>query len=186
MNISILRYEAFCDLKLTDEFRVVIDAASITQSNENHLRREANLRGAGSVLCAYNLNRLDPELIEQLVHYHDKQILISDLANPSMEVEHSEMLIKKNLMGITLSMLLDEPMCGRDLIEKIHREFKVLLSPGRVYPLLNILKRDGLLECKYGIKKKVYIPANKEKINEILSEQVQTNEILRRLLARRR
>ncbi len=62
----------------------------------------------------------------------------------------------------------------------IHRNFNVLLSPGTIYPLLHKLKNEGLLECEYDIKKKIYKPAkgSEADIRSILDEHLLANELL--------
>jgi len=76
----------------------------------------------------------------------------------------SEKFVRENLEEIVLSMLREQPMCGYDLIKIIYQRHDVVVSQGRVYPLLYSLEERGVLRCelKSGTRTKVY--SVKEKI----------------------
>lgn len=67
-----------------------------------------------------------------------------------------ERCVKSLIDVIVLEMINREPMSGYDIIALIHKEFRILLSPGTVYPLLNFLERNGLIKGKQVQRKKVY------------------------------
>jgi len=69
-----------------------------------------------------------------------------------------EKFVSENLKDIVLSMLQEQPMCGYDLIKAIFQRHDVVVSQGRVYPLLYSLEQRGLLRCelKCNARVKVY------------------------------
>lgn len=71
--------------------------------------------------------------------------------------------VKEFLDIIILSMLKDKSMCGYDIILTMHENFKMLLSPGTVYPVLHSLKESGLVKWKRYGKEKIYTITNKGK-----------------------
>lgn len=91
-----------------------------------------------------------------------------------------ERFVKEYLDIVVLALVASKPMCGTDILDIVHRNFNVLLSPGTIYPLLHRLKEEGLLECECSIKKKVYKPArgSEANIRRILDEHCSTNEFL--------
>jgi len=50
-----------------------------------------------------------------------------------------------------------------DIIGLIHEKYRVLLSPGALYPLLTSLQKRGLIEGKQTKRKKVYTITDKGK-----------------------
>jgi len=48
-----------------------------------------------------------------------------------------------------MSSLLDNQMCGYDLIKEIFTRCDVFLSQGAVYPVLYTLEEEGLLRAEY-------------------------------------
>ena len=69
-----------------------------------------------------------------------------------------EKFVSENLKDIVLSMLQEQPMCGYDLIKAIFQRHDVVVSQGRVYPLLYSLEGRGLLAMakQEGERSKVY------------------------------
>ncbi len=96
--------------------------------------------------------------------------------------ETVERFVKEYLDIIILALIARKPMCGTDIMDIIHRDFNVLLSPGTIYPLLHRLRVEGLLECEYRIKKKIYRPAKGVNIRSILEGHRATNENLNNFL----
>lgn len=64
------------------------------------------------------------------------------------EREGNEKFAGRNLEAIVLSMLSEQPMCGYDVIKAIFQRHDVVVSQGRVYPILYSLERRGLLRCE--------------------------------------
>jgi len=92
--------------------------------------------------------------------------------------------VKDNLETIILALLQKKPMCGTDIIETVHLEFNVLLSPGTVYPLLHSLKDRRLVTFKKHGKAKTYAldkPAG-PKVAKLLNEQIQARNLLNHYL----
>lgn len=83
-------------------------------------------------------------------------------------------LVKNELEYIVLSLLLNKPRCGTDIIKTIHAKFGLLLSPGTVYPLLHELERRGLAEHEQSKKVKIYRPVKgmRKNISQMLEARV--------------
>lgn len=64
--------------------------------------------------------------------------------------------VKAFLDIIVLAMLNENPSHGYKLMEDIHNEFGVLLSPGTLYPLLYRLEEGNLIEVEDVQRSKVY------------------------------
>jgi DNA-binding PadR family transcriptional regulator len=190
--------------------RVVVDASSINSSEYeqmgihgktfiqfiDHLQREKYLaedHRSHIILCTYDMGKLTPELVKQLVVFHDKLMLTTSdatlLAAESLDraaipQEVVERFVKDELESIVLALLFKEPLCGTDIIKIIYNQFDVLLSPGTIYPLLRSLEKRELLRCEYGVKTKTYKPAKaaEEKIRIMLEEQAKASRFLSRFL----
>ncbi|MGQ9468209.1 MAG: PadR family transcriptional regulator [Nitrososphaerales archaeon] len=65
-------------------------------------------------------------------------------------------IIISSLGLIILRCLRERPTSGYGLIELIHKKFNVLLSPGTIYPILDSLKRSGLVDVFSHNKRRVY------------------------------
>jgi PadR family transcriptional regulator PadR len=59
-------------------------------------------------------------------------------------------IIKANREIIVLSILIDKPMCGYDLIKEVFAKSQVFLGQGTVYPILYSLEEEGLLRAEFG------------------------------------
>lgn len=99
-----------------------------------------------------------------------------------------EKCIKSNLEIIVLSMLMERPMCGYDLIKDIFEKYNVFLSQGTVYPLLYSLKDDGLIQAQFArgnTRTKIYSVTEfgddivKEKINYFIQAEEYVLDIIR-------
>jgi len=68
-------------------------------------------------------------------------------------------IVKNHLKVIILSLLLEKPMCGYDIIKEIIAKYDVMVSQGTVYPLLYSLRGEGVINVestKYDMKTKRY------------------------------
>jgi len=65
-------------------------------------------------------------------------------------------LIKEFLDLLILRRLMDAPSSGHDLMQFIIRKYMVYLSPGIIYSTLYSLEREGFVEAKSHVKKRVY------------------------------
>lgn len=182
--------------------RIIIDAASINleikSGEENyldHYKREDYLSEnfkKQSILCTYDITKLDPKKIKILVEKHDKLILSTDnttlLSSKSLltkKLINSKLIdefVKKELRTIVLALINRKAMCGRDIKLEIYKTFNILLSSGTLYPLLHELEKNGLIECRIDIKTKMYSPANEGEINKILNEHIQVKNFLSNFL----
>ncbi len=102
------------------------------------------------------LNRLSPEMVENLV--------------------------KRELKNILVSFLLTRPMCGTDLVKLLYQKFKVFISPGQLYPALHGLEKEGLLTYELKLKNKVYHVKEKEKAELLLKNHAKANSLVLGLL----
>lgn len=83
---------------------------------------------------------------------------------------------------IVMSILMNEPTHGYDIMAKIHRHLYVFLSAGQVYPLFTRLEREGLIEARLSEdgRRKVFTPTNKgiRRYREMLRETEQIYHLL--------
>lgn len=194
IDISIIKPSELTKINGNDKLRVVLDANSI--SEKEHLKIEKSLAEICKnhfMLCTYDVSKLNPNAIKDLVKTHDKLMLttsdITMLSSESFEKqeiseESIERFVKNELDTIVLVLILNKPMCGTDIIKTIHKEFNVLLSPGTIYPLLHSLEGRGLLKCEYQVKTKLYRPIvhAEPKIRSILSDRMQASKFLSNFL----
>ncbi len=193
LNLSIIRPENISILEtMGGKLRIIMDMSSI---DEGHERLEEFLTENNNniALCMYDLSRLSPKRIQKLSASHDRLILntpdITLLSGEKLDIADAtiERFVKGYLDIVVLALIAARPMCGTDILDIIHRNFNVLLSPGTVYPLLHRLKKEGLLECECSVKKKLYKPArgSEANIQRILDEHSLANEFLNNFLKSR-
>lgn len=194
VKLSIIKPEEIDKIKTSEKLRIIIDASSISPKDNLEIeRRLVDIGKNHSMLCTYDVSKLSPEVIKDLIKYHDKLMLTtSDITILSSESlgelnipdESVEKYVKDSLEALVLALILDKPMCGTDIIKTIHKEFDVLLSPGTIYPLLHSLEEKGLLKCEYEVKTKTYKPIKgaAPKIRSILNEHAKISEFLNKFL----
>jgi DNA-binding transcriptional ArsR family regulator len=166
-----------------ERLRIVVDASSISGEFLPREKYLNEIKEGNSILCTYKISELTTDAIKLLSGLHDRVILTIEpppLKFEEVSGESVERCIKNNLDVFILSMLRKEPMCGKDIIEKISKDFNILLSAGTVYPLLNILKEKGFLESQRGIKKTIYRILDEEKVKDFIEKQTKANEFLRK------
>ncbi|VVB93710.1 Transcriptional regulator PadR-like family protein [uncultured archaeon] len=183
-ELLVIHPENIGSLRTTDNLRIIIDGIE-SHEKLNYLTANQN----NIAMCMYDLSRLAGDKVRELATCHDRLILNT----PDMTVlssgifekfnaadETIERLVKEYLDIVVLSLVAGKPMCGTDIMDIVHRNFNVLLSPGTIYPLLHRLKKEGLLECDCNIKKKVYKPAKGSEmhIRDILDGHLLANELL--------
>lgn len=64
--------------------------------------------------------------------------------------------IRSALDLIILSAARIRPICGYDIIGQVYQEFKLLLSPGTVYPVLDELERKRFLKSHEDGRRRTY------------------------------
>lgn len=191
-ELLVIHPESLKSLKITDKLRIIADGVVPHETLEEFLKGNE----ISTVLCMYELAKLEPESLSRLAAGHDRLILnTSDITVLSSSFfdkfnaadKRVERLVKEYLDIVILSLVASKPMCGTDILDIVHRNFNVLLSPGTIYPLLHRLKKDGLIECEYSIKKKVYKPArgSEANIQRILEEHSSASEFLNDFLKSR-
>lgn len=198
--------------KIGNYQRIIIDAGSINSKTINsgkrhrrsigenliikeytdHIKREKYLCGLNdgqSILCTYDISKLTPNKIKQLVKFHDQLVLTTDdtavLSSKNLspkQLNISSKLIdeflKNELETVTLALIVAKPMCGTDIKKAIYEKFGILLSSGTLYPLLHKLQKSGLVKCEYGVKTKTYKPVNGKDIQTILDERMKAKNLL--------
>ena len=193
-------------LEEAEEERRVIGRKTLYSRYSDYKQREEYLRSIcnddkcriNSILCSYAINTLESEISARLMKYHEKMILTlddSDVGMPSsilmrttnnIAEKYMVRFVKNYLDMIVLALVLKKNMCGTDIIKSIQKSFNVSLSTGTVYPLLHDLEEKGLLKYECGIrrryKKKIYSPNDEEKVMNILTEHVQSNNFLNKFL----
>ena len=171
--------------------KIVVDSYSL---GENFMSWEQRWNKLSRVVCIYNLDRIDPAVLEKLVAAHDKMVLSVNnvrmlssqkLVNGMEDVspELVEKVVKKELDNVVLALLMTNPMCGSELVKVLYQKFKVFVSPGTLYPTLNELGKKGLLVYEYKLKNKIYRVKEKEKVEAVLKKQAEANSLITRLLA---
>lgn len=65
-------------------------------------------------------------------------------------------LVKSVMDLLVIAELRNGSMSGYDAINFIHQKFDVIVSSGTVYSHLYALERDGLIEGKWELNKRVY------------------------------
>ena len=170
--------------------RIVVDGSSLEKDFEMW---EEKWKKQAQVVCVYNIDKLDPDILKSLVNLHDKMLLsvnkVRMLSDKSLEKEIdnfspeiTENLVKRELKNILLSMLLTKSMCGTDLVKLLYQKFKVFISPGMLYPTLHELEKKGLLEYEYKLKNKIYSVKKKEQVEFLLKNHVKVNSLLSEFL----
>ncbi len=171
--------------------KIVVDSFSL---GEDFMKWEQQWNGVDRVVCIYNLDKLAPAVLGKLVDAHDKMVLSvnnvrmlsSQKLGKEMErvsPELMERIVKKELDNVVLSLLMTNPMCGSELVKALYQKFKVFVSPGTLYPMLNELGKRGLLVYEYKLKNKVYRVKEKGKVEAVLKKQAEASLLVTQLLA---
>ncbi|MFQ6134944.1 MAG: PadR family transcriptional regulator, partial [Nitrososphaerales archaeon] len=93
-----------------------------------------------------------------------------ELTNVEQTVRHK--CVKIFLDLIILSSLKSRELSGYDVMTVVYDKFHVLLSPGTIYPVLNSLKRQGLVQARPTKRKKVYTLTDKgSTYTDLLSDE---------------
>jgi len=195
--------------KEKDEFRLIIDYG-ITVNKRNVdivVEFEEFVHENGISISALEAKLIEQEIVKKLLKIHDKAVIstkegtsvsfprtVNDngVEIPNVDVVSSETLeqcVKKSLDIIVLSLLLQRPMCGFDIIKTIVQNFNVLLSQGTVYPILYELKEKGYVtdEKKEDNKTRIYIPTEEgvEYMQKKISEYLLAQESILNLIMKR-
>ncbi|HIE31114.1 MAG TPA: hypothetical protein EYP67_01860 [Methanosarcinales archaeon] len=192
-GLSVVHPDDIDDLRTADcRMRIITDSVFRHEILDEFLAESKD----HIALCMYDLSMLESERLEELAASHDRIILntpdMAVLSGGSLEELDVaggtvERFVKEYLDIVVLALIASKPLCGTDIMDMVHRDFNVLLSPGTIYPLLHRLRKEGLLECEYGVKKKIYKPAkgSEASIRSILDEHLLANEFINGLLKSR-
>lgn len=177
--------------------KIVIDGDSISleQAQEciNSLQQKKDNMKNCSILSTYDVSKLNPNEIKNLVEHHDKLIMTTDsrtvvssksssFKNLNIDNKLIDEFVKKELRTIVLALITKEPMCGREIQMEIYKKFNILLSAGTLYPLLHSLEKTGLAKCTATIKTKVYSVIKEKEVRKILNEHIQIKNFLNNFL----
>lgn len=182
-NATILSPAELNVLEKEDGARVLVDCSSF----EDVYALDKKIIGIkkNEVLCTYDTSKLKPDEIKKLVELHDRLVLstpestvLSYHSLHKLSKETVEKVIKNELETIVLALVNGKPMTGMDIIKFLHKEFDVMVSPGRIYPALHEMEERGLLTCEYGIRNKVYKVKNSEQVNQKLAHHVHISRYL--------
>ena len=98
--------------------------------------------------------------------------------------------VKKGILSfIVLNVLKENEYYGYELIEEIKRHTEIEIAEGTLYPLLNRLKKEELVNSKWveqksGIPRKYYILTDKgnETLREMKKYWVDMNNAIQKLM----
>lgn len=94
-----------------------------------------------------------------------------------------EKTVKKHLDMVVLSIIRKQPMCGRDIVKEVFRQYQVFVNQSSVYNILYSFEDKNILEAssiKGDMRSKVYVPTEhgNEIIDAILVEFISSIEHL--------
>nr|MBA4405220.1 hypothetical protein [Nanoarchaeum sp.] len=182
-----------CLIKKPDEVKqnekIVVDGTSLA----NDFKKWEKLWKKQKAICIYNIDKIDPLILKDLVNFHDKMLLsinkIRMLSAKKLEKEINDLspeivenLVKRELRNIILFLLLSKPMSGTDLVKILYTKFRVFISPGMLYPTLHELEKRGLLKYEYKLKNKIYTVQEKEQAELLLKKHARVNSLLSEFL----
>lgn len=190
----------FGDMLSKDNFQSVLEL-------ENKIRQYNGLPVA--TISAFHLNSVNQESVRQLASTHTRTVMSPkegetsiSFAQPKLgeeafselppihvvSAESMEQSVKKSLDYVVLSLLVQTPMCGFDVIKTIVQRFNVLISQGTVYPILYSLQAKGYLttELAPDNKTRFYVPteAGRDYIKNKIREYIIAQEHILNLIVR--
>lgn len=132
------------------------------------------------VICMYNLLAVFGGELKKLVKFHDLTIL--DTGGSYLVTYHSpsldelspqvhEEFVKTHLDLVILSLISRKMACGKEIQAWIHDNLGVLVSPGRIYPLLHRFEDNGLLKSEKIGRSKFYKVTNEAKVRKKIEQE---------------
>jgi len=105
-------------------------------------------------------------------------------------IEKWQSQLKKGTLSFIVLLVIDEgELYGYELIEKIKAQTKIEIAEGTLYPLMNRLKADLLLDSKWveqetGIPRKYYLltDSGKRTLEEMKMQWININNVIKNLL----
>lgn len=94
-----------------------------------------------------------------------------------------EKVVKKHLDMVVLSIIKTQPMCGRDIVKEVFRQYQVFVNQSSVYKVLYSFEEKNILEAnttKGDMRSKVYVPTEQgnEMIDSLLAEFISSIEYM--------
>lgn len=181
-GVEIVKPEKLGNIKASG---VIFDAGSIKGDKLKYESILSKLKAP--TLCTYPVSSIKKNDLERLVSCHSHMVMLTgstavisskNLDEIKLSEENINKWIKKNLETIVLALLIKKPMSGKDIIKTIHGNSGILLSPGRVYPLLHDLNQRKLLTFEYNIRDKIYKPTDLEEVEEIMGRELRTGQLV--------
>lgn len=158
---------------------LIVDASSFSSQSDMKInRRESYLnrvveKNSMRCLCTYKISDLSGAMIKHLAKVHDRLALTTGdltlisgrfMEKPAVPDESIRKMVRDSLEAIILALIQKRKVTGLDIIQTIHLEFNVLLSPGAVYPLLSSLQERGLLTSSREGKERRYAPTQESRL----------------------
>lgn len=184
-----------CKIKKPNEVipseRIVVDGSSLGKDLK---KWEGRWKNQSKTVCIYNIDELSPSMLKDLVNCHDKMLLsinkmrmfsdknLDKEIDSDLDPEIVESIVKRELKSVLVSLLLSKPMCGTELVKILYEKFRVLVSPGMLYPALRELEKNGLLKYDYQLKTKIYTVQKKEQAKLLLNNHVKASSLLSQFL----
>lgn len=99
---------------------------------------------------------------------------------PEQQFGFDEDVVKHSLdeLLLTLIALREEGTHGRGLMDDLAQSFDTSLSPGTVYPRLNQMDEDGLLEKHELIQTKEYRIDDEEQVREQVADRMRQHLVI--------
>jgi DNA-binding PadR family transcriptional regulator len=128
-----------------------------------------------SVITCFSIDVVDVQFLEQILGLYSLVVVSADaektVVSPVVvhgkrkrhigvvSAEVADILVKKFLDLVVLSILSEQPMHGYNIIKVIFRRYGVLVSQGMLYPLLHGMEKENLLrqEAANRGRGKVYV-----------------------------
>ncbi len=88
----------------------------------------------------------------------------------SVKKQMPERVTKSLLDIIIMSLMVGSSMSGYDILRIIYERFKVLLSPGTIYPMISTLEVKGLVRGKQNENKRLFTLTDEGK--DVLRNQI--------------
>lgn len=108
--------------------------------------------------------------------------------NEEFVVKWKSQVKKGTLAFMLLKLLKIKEMYGYEIIDQISRSFHIDIAEGTLYPLLNRLKSEGLVDSKWveqpsGIPRKYYTisPVGEETLAEMNEFWISLNKSIKKL-----
>lgn len=148
--------------------RVLIDFGNLTtlyaiENIIDIINRLHNMSFPIRSMIAFNANSLHSNIMNTLLELYENVMISTqnehatlmlnfrstEMPNPPLieSISRSALqeFVKKHLEMVVLSIILENALCGYDLIRRIYQKYHTFLSQGTVYPLLYDLLRHNLL-----------------------------------------